>query len=146
MPYSNMTDQEVNQYVKKITQNKRIMEAQLELQKILKQTSELSTNDTESPQIEPPNNLSTGMSSMFRKKTQVEPSVISIEGPKKRLVALLKVGSDNILRVREGDNANGWKINQINAQGVVASKEGETKLLPFSVMDSTQLNNPDQPY
>lgn len=142
LPYSNMSDEEVNQYVKDIIQNKRIMEAQLELQKILKQRSQLSSTESDNPQIEPPKNISGGM---FRKKS-AEPLVISIEGPKKHLVALLKVGSGNILRVRVGDTANGWKIVEINNDGVIASKEDETKLLPFTVMNSNQLNNPNQAY
>ncbi|MGE4501190.1 MAG: type IV pilus biogenesis protein PilP [Hydrogenovibrio sp.] len=142
LPYSSLTDEQVNEKVQNITKNKRILEAQLELQELLEKASGPTAAPQGNTVIEPPREVSNGI---FKRKN-TEPAVISIEGPKDDLVALLKVGTGSVLRVRTGDTANGWKVKDINDDGVIATKDGETKLLPFTVMNSNQLNNPNQQY
>jgi type IV pilus biogenesis protein PilP len=143
LPYSSLTDEQVNEKVQNITKNKRILEAQLELQELLNKASgPTAVTPQGNTAIQPPRDVSNGI---FKRQNN-EPAVISIEGPKDDLVALLKVGTGSVLRVRAGDMANGWKVKDINNDGVIATKDGETKLLPFTVMNSNQLNNPNQQY
>lgn len=142
LPYSDLSSSEVNKEIKKISQNKRILQAKIELNQLLEQNNQLRAQSMEkmgqdTSRIEPP--------SIINQPTHVrssEPEVVSIEGPKNQLVAMLKMNSGAILRVKAGDSILGWKVLKITKDGVIASnKEGQNKLLPFSLMSSQELSS-----